>query len=206
MNLSTCVSCGRRVLELEGQFAKLDPYFVHDGAPPLDTAGHWHAHCLAASPVAPAWYAARLRNHCEVRGYQPIAELAHWTVVRHARTNAVVAFGRAGELVSVDHRPGRRVEGGIVYPVRESMYNLELEDAAVIGEIQRGLEADGTYPLTAVLDALGIGQLVVHPVALEGGVFRLAPALRPYWSRTAVSARAEYGVFVPAELEPYFTA
>jgi hypothetical protein len=207
MRLPSCASCGRLVLELEGQFEKLDSYFIDGQAPPPETAGWWHASCLASSASAPAWYEARLRNHQRDRGWQLDVELKHWTVVRHAQSGEVLAFGRSGELLSLSlgRGRGRSVDGGAVYSIAEPMFNLQLDDEAAIGEIQRVLDLEGVYPLTAVLDTLGIRDLIVHPVAIESGVFRLMPELRDYWTRRAVAVRAEYGVFVPAELELYVT-
>ena len=49
MRLPTCVGCGSVVLELEGQFAKLDSFFLEDGGPPPESAGYWHISCLQGS-------------------------------------------------------------------------------------------------------------------------------------------------------------
>jgi hypothetical protein len=49
MSLPACVACERPVLELDGQFDKLDSYLIERGAPPEDSAGWWHAACLRAS-------------------------------------------------------------------------------------------------------------------------------------------------------------
>jgi hypothetical protein len=163
MKLPSCVSCGRPVLQLSGQFANLDSYYLGEGGPPRETAGAWHASCLAASPAATAWYAVRLRNHCDVRDFRPVAELDHWTVVGHPRSGDVVAFGRAGELVSLalGRDRGRSVAGGAVYPTVVPLYNVELDDEPVIADIQRGLDADGSYPVMALIDKLGIADRVV---------------------------------------------
>jgi hypothetical protein len=205
MKLPSCVSCGRPVLQLSGQFANLDSYYLGEGGPPRETAGAWHASCLAASPAATAWYGMRLRNHCDVRDFRPVAELDHWTVVGHPRSGDVVAFGRAGELVSLalGRDRGRSVAGGAVYPTVVPLYNVELDDEPVIADIQRGLDADGSYPVMALIDKLGIADRVVHPVALDGSVFRLDPELREYWSRRSAVASVEHGVFVPSELLPH---
>ena len=82
MELSSCVACKLPVLELEGQFDKLDSYFLGDDGPPEESAGWWHLSCLRVSDVGRAWQAARLRNYRDVRKFQIVAELPGWVVMR----------------------------------------------------------------------------------------------------------------------------
>lgn len=207
MTLATCVSCGLPVLELEGQFEKLDSFYVAGHVPPLASAGWWHASCLAGAPSAGDWYRARLRNFVEVRGYGVVAKLATWTVVRHPGSGEVLAFGASGELLSLSLAgPSRRVDGGAVYSVVEQMFNLELDDHELIAATQRALRLSGTVPVTELLVRLGVLDRVVHPASLDGSALHFVGELEPYWTRSAVSARAEYGVFVPEDLEPYVVA
>ncbi len=185
--------------------AVLDSYHVADGRPPPASAGWWHARCLAESPVAGAWYEARLRNHRDVRGHMPVGQLDHWTIVRHPRTLEVLAFGRSGELLSLprERKGARQVDGGAVYPVLEDEYHLELGDQAIVQSIKDGLLSNGTYPLPALIDRLGVGDKIAHAEALERGVLRFDRKLRADWTRWSVSMSVEYGLFVPAELEPF---
>jgi hypothetical protein len=205
MRLASCVHCELPVLELRGQVAVLDSYYISDGEPPPTSAGWWHARCLADSEVAAAWYEARLRNHRDVRGLRPLGQLDHWTVVRHPRTGEVLAFGRRGELLSLPlgRKGARRVDGGAVYPVVDGEYHLELGDAGLVETIQDGLTSNGTFPLTVLIDRLGVGDKVAHSEALERGVLRFDRKLRRDWTRWSVSMSVEYGLFVPAELEPF---
>lgn len=205
MTLATCVSCGLPVLELEGQFAKLDSFYVANDVPLLATAGWWHLRCLADSPSAGDWYRARLRNFVEVRGYDVVAELATWTVARG--NGEVLGFGESGELVSLSLAgPARRVAGGAIYPVVERMFTLEVDDHELIAAIQRSLTSTGTYSLGELLAGLKVLDRVVHPVSLEGSALHFVADFQAHWSRSAITARAEYGVFVPEELEAYVTA
>lgn len=206
MNLSRCVACDLPVLELEGQFTKLDSFFIQNGSPPPDTAGWWHVRCLAGSDAGPAWYAARLRNYRDVRRFVPIAELAKWTVLSSPQHNKVLALAHHGELIELSSRRrkhGRAVDSGLIFPHVEEEFHLELEDASIIQAIKDGFIISGTYPLSAVLAALGIADRTVHPEVLERGALRFVRSLQEYWRPHAVSARVEYGVFIPAELEPY---
>lgn len=205
MRTPDCRSCSLPVLALHGQTANLDSYFISDGVPPPESAGWWHVSCLAASPFAADWYQARLRNFRDVRGYEPVAELARWSVLRLARTGDVTALGRGGELLSLSPRHGRprTVQGGVIYRVVEDEYHLELADDAIVKTVQEALITDGTYPLPALIEQLGVAERMVHPEALERGLFRINKSLRRHWTRRAVSSSIEYGVFVPSELEPY---
>jgi len=81
VKLSRCPHCKLPVLELEGQFSKLDSLYIHNGNPPAATAGWWHAGCLAGSDAAAPWYEARLRNFRDVRRYQEVAATPQWTVL-----------------------------------------------------------------------------------------------------------------------------
>lgn len=208
MSLPTCRQCGLPVLELEGEFAKLDSMLLGDGGPPSESAGWWHARCLVASGVADAWRAVRLRGLRDVRGYMLVAEMPEWTVLRHPRSGELIGLGRSGVALSLSRLGGRprRVDGGAVYSVVDDEYNLELDDADTIGAIAAALAETGRYPLSALTASLGVSERVNHPEALAGGALQLDKRLRQYWSAGAVCARAEYGVFVPDVLLPYVPA
>jgi hypothetical protein len=185
MELAACVACGAPVLELEGQFDKLDSYFFSDGSPPRASAGWWHLSCLRASDVGPAWQAARLRNYRDVRKLTVVAEPPGWVVLGDARGKRL-ALGATGELVelAIVRRPIlRKVDDGVVFSMVEENSYLE---------VARSFDPGTEHPLSALLVALGIADRVVDPVALEGGTFR--------FDRRRGSARLEYGVFVPRAL------
>ncbi len=205
MNLMRCVACDRPVLSFPGEFEMLDSYYLGDDSPPADTAGKWHSRCLHDSPYREEWYAARLRNFTAVRGYREVAETEAWTVVRHPRTDERIGFSRNGDLLGLtfDGGPLRKVPGGTVYGESYREFNLELDDEAAIRTIQDSLRATKKYPVLGLFDLLGIMDRVVHPEALKDAAFVWTRPLAKLWQRTWVSARCEYGVSVPAELEPY---
>jgi hypothetical protein len=91
---------------------------------------------------------------------------------------------------------------GFVGTVSEE-YNLELADRDAIKAIQDALSGPGTFPLLALFEILGISNRVVHAEALKGSLLRYARDMPGNWSHNFVCRRAEYGVFVPAALEPY---
>jgi hypothetical protein len=206
MNLERCKSCGLPVLELDGQFEKLDSYFyLEDGTPPRGTAGWWHKVCLEKSSVGDAWYRARLRNFVEVRGYQWLVDLAGWSIVRHPRTREGLAFARSGELLSLSlpSKPKKQNKDGSIYPLVINEYNLELDDESKVSDIQAALTSSGTYPLSSLVTTLGIRDCIAHPEALDDAVLRFQHNLRHEWSRNSMSTSIEYGIFIPSILEPY---
>lgn len=208
MKLAPCKRCGEPVLELEGQFSKLDSLYIKNDFPPPETAGWWHASCLAESEVAPAWYEVRLRNFRDVRRYQLVADYPQWTVLRDPNRGKVLAIGRNGEVVSLsrgNRKTGRAVEGGHVYPKVDEEYHLELEDSDLVQTIQEGLLDTGTFPLSAVLSAMGIANRTVHPEAIENSAFHLDRTLQHNWDKNFVSACLQYGVFIPVELDAHIS-
>jgi hypothetical protein len=205
VKLSRCRHCTLPVLELEGQFSALDSLFIQNGHPPPATAGWWHASCLAGSDAAAPWYEARLRNFRDVRRYQEVATTPQWTVLREPNRGKLLAFGRSGDLLSLSRgrKGARATAGGAIYPVHDEVFHLELDDAGLVQRIKDGLASAGTFPVPALLEGMAIADRVVHPEALEHGVLRFDGGLQAHWGLRFVSAQAEYGVFVPSELEPH---
>jgi hypothetical protein len=208
MKTPICVYCEACVLELDGQFEKLDSYFIDD---PLleNTVGWWHASCLSQSDFGLPWFEARLRNFRDVRGYRSVVDTGSWTVVEHARTREVLALGRNGLLLDLSVQGGRArpVEGGAVYPVASNEFNIDLTGysggEAAIAVMQAALVDTGSYPIADLLQQLGVADRVMHPPVLEAAVFRFDGSLRRYFGSATMSAQAEYGVFIPSELHAH---
>ena len=204
MKLPSCKSCGLPVLELKGQFEKLDPFFIAGGTPPPETAGWWHTSCLVTSPVGPQWFAARQRNLRDVRGYVTIEDVPPWTVLKHPQRGDLLALSSSGELLSLTLPPSsRETEAGRIHQVVEKEFNLELDEEDEVRDAQHQLTTAGVFPVRAVLQHLGIEGRVIHPDALDGAVFRYDRAQRGHWTSHGIAARVEYGVFVPEELEKH---
>jgi hypothetical protein len=205
MRVPTCVECDQPVLELLGQFEKLDSYYLDEDGPPRETAGYWHTLCLTQSPHGPAWCAARLRNHVEVRRHEVVAEVGSWTIVRDRRTREPLAFSRSGEFLHLEGSRGkaRKVDGGSVHPI-VTEYNLELDDRDLISTVHDELNTIGSYSILKIMNGMGIADRVNHPIALERAVFRSGRPVPPEWQSRCVSAQAEYGRFVPSELMDFF--
>lgn len=205
MRLRSCRGCGRLVIEIEGQFEVLDSYYMENGVPPKESVGDWHTSCLLKSSYGPAWYEVKLKNFTKVRGNRVIGTTPNWSIVEHPRTHERLAFSQRGELIGLVYPRGRlrKVEGGSVYRHEVREYNLELEDEALIHAIQESLLATKTFPVLALVEAMGLTEVMHHPEALEGSMLHFERAFRREWSPNFVVARWEYGVFVPAELEEY---
>ncbi len=101
MRLPSCVACGLPVLELRGQYTKLDSFLIKNGVPPAETAGTYHAACLAASPIGASWGSALVASYTTVRGYQRLADVGDWTVVKNPRTAETLALGRYGTTLAL---------------------------------------------------------------------------------------------------------
>jgi hypothetical protein len=198
------VGCGGVVLELEGQFEKLDSYYLEPGGPSPESAGYWHVRCLGESPHAGAWYVARRQNFVDVRGYREVANTTDWSVIQDPRRGEVLALARTGEMIALTFSPGkfRRYDDGSVYRV-EATYELVLDERLLIGRIQRELEATTEVPLRELLTMLGVVEQVAHPRILDGSTCTVQRGLRRRWEPTRVAMQISHGVFVPTELVPH---
>src|SRR5262245_13090716 len=142
MKLPTCKSCHLPVIELRGQFQKLDPFYVTAGSPPPETAGWWHTKCLVQSAVGAQWCAARERNLREVRVYVSVWKAPPWALLKHPRHGDVLALSSSGEVIALTLLPpSRETSSGRIHPVIEKEFNLELEDAGFVREAQERLAA-----------------------------------------------------------------
>lgn len=207
MRLPGCKGCGLPVIELEGQFEKLDSLYLEDDGALRASAGYWHTRCLMESTSGAGWFDARRRSYVEVRRYSEIATTPSWSVVRSPRSEETVALSHLGESMSLVFASvrARPVEGGIIHTVVESPFNCELVEEEAIKTIQESLVSTGEFSICAFIDRLGIAGRISHPEALAGALFRYERSMRGEWTTTSVAARAEYGVFVPAEIAPFVT-
>lgn len=207
MKAPACVRCKAIVLEMEGQFEKLDSFYLGEGGPPPESAGYWHSSCLHESGRGLAWYEARLKNFVEVRRYKLLATVSPWSVVQGARSKGALALSQAGDLISLYKPSGKigAVEGGTIYRVEEDEFHLALEETDVIRAVQEALSSKGTFPVMSLLAALKVSDRTSHPQSLADSVLTFDGSLQRCWTASNVSARWSYGVFIPAQLEAYVT-
>ena len=213
VSLHACSICRLPVLELEGQFEFLQPYFTEEfDHPAFELAGECHSTCLARNEHGRTWSEWRVRHFSTGRGYRLVGERGGWSVLVHPRFPEFLAFHVDGSSASGE-RPGkdrgrivgagRIVEGKVLVPFEEE-FNLAYDDVALIGELQTQLARDGKYPVVRVLEALGIAGLVRWPQALEGAVFVFQKSLKREWGRRAVAMRVRYANFLPDPVVPFW--
>jgi hypothetical protein len=198
----TCQGCGSTVLELAGQYERVDP--LYGPGAPVESVGHWHASCLASSPLGEAWHRARL-DSLRARRYRTVVELARWTVVEDPDGHEITALRVDGPSLALSGLgPRRRVAGGAVHAIVEDDVTLALgpDDAGAMAAMQEALRTTGRHPLLALAAALGIADRMLDPVALERGAVVSRGPLRDA-GRLFVRAGLAYGVFVPDELRAH---
>jgi hypothetical protein len=203
--IEQCVGCGRPLLSFPGEFENLDSYYIEGGSPPEETSGEWHSKCLHGSPAREQWCQRRVENYVNIRAYEIVAEIGTWTVLRNPVRDERIAFSRDGDLLGLTFPRGRQrvVPGGGIYGNRYPQYHLQLDDGAQVQRIQDQLAADKKYPVLGLFEILGIADTILHPEALEQSFLLWDRGLARHWSKRQVSARCDFGVFVPTELEPY---
>lgn len=207
MRNDLCTFCNLPVLEVKGQFQKLDSYYLDESDLLDGSAGYWHTSCLKGSPYGAGWHDLRLKNFTTVRGYQLVANVGEWSVIQHPRTKDPLAISTSGDFLSLVFPAGRirRVAQGSVHRVEEPEYNLHLEEAPIIQAVKDALSSVGTFPVLALFEALGIADRALHPEALEGSLIHFSRSQTRNWAEHSVAARWEYGVFIPEALEQYVT-
>jgi hypothetical protein len=200
-NLPLCLGCQRPVLEISGQFTRLQPYLLRLPTEKhlLDTAGDWHEWCLEAASLGDGWHHARVRSLLKP-GARPVAEVDGWTVLESSAE--ALAVSPAGAVLSLNFAWHRPTFGGLAGVIREPEMNLQL-DADRMRVIQDTLERAGHYPLLSLADDLGIRYRLRHPELWRESGLRYDPELREFWSARHLTAALEYSVFVPDVLAPY---
>lgn len=207
-NLGRCAGCRLPVLELTGQFTRLDSYLLpgDDSADGRPAAGTWHLTCLeAASGTYTGWRDLRVDN-LRLRGYEKVAEVFTWTVLHRSvgsgsRTAERIAVAPSGFVLPMAFPSAcrREINGGMAVATEEPELNLQL-DRKWITSMQEALLATGRYPLQTVAAALGIRGRLHHPKVLRDASLCFGRDLVPLWTPHSVTARVFYHLFVPRPL------
>lgn len=205
MNL--CTICQLPVLELDGQFENLEPYYAEADDPAAELAGECHSSCISTHEFGHIWHEWRLRNYSTVRGYRVVAEQDGWSVLVHARHAGFLAFHTSGFSVVSEPRTksGNEtiVNDGLLVPIDDE-FNLRLDNREIIDELKSGLIRDQKYPIPKVLSMLGIADRIKWPQALGGAVFVLDSKLQREWTSTTLAMRAHYQQFIPAPIVQFW--
>lgn len=205
MNL--CSVCQLPVLELDGQFENLEPYYAESEHPAAELVGECHSSCISAHEYGPIWHTWRVRGYSMGRGYSVVAEQDGWSVLVHPRDAGFLAFHANGCSVVSESRVKSGsvaiVDGGLLVPIDQE-FNLRLEDRETADELKTGLARDREYSIPKVLGLLGIADRVKWPQALDGAVFVVDRKLQREWTSTGLALQARYRQFIPDPLVPFW--
>jgi hypothetical protein len=195
--LEHCPICQQPVLELEGQFEVLQPYYARPGDPELTLFGEVHTVCLAGAPQRASWVHMLLRHFTEDRGYDTAGETDGWTVLCHRRLRESLAVHASGASIDVqaDAKISACAGGGTIN--LECDYHLTLPDRESIAALQCELTKHQRIPLARVVESLGIRDKLQWPGILNTGEYVLSRQLRRDWSVTSIAGRMHYQMFVP---------
>lgn len=204
MNLEPCFLCSLPVMELEGQFDKMDSYYLlpEDDAYVQGAYGWCHALCLAQSSWGAFWFTRRRKHFTENMGYEQKASTGEHCVLRRPRDGTLLILRHDGLMFDIAPHAlskAKSTEGGVLLPVEHEM-NLELDTAATVQKIRDDLMKHKRYSLWALIDEVGIRERMLFPRALEGGELRLDKRLRREWFGNWLSAKVVYERFIPDEI------
>ena len=203
MKHADCTGCGLPVLELEGQFERMQPHEIENRELPAEQSGWWHTACLIASAAAPVWAAARQHTYRTVRGYELIAEVDGWIVLHHARRRS----HRDRSRWRADRPRGPRLEEARAKGSRRTRVRARRRRLQPRRQRARRDPGDSRRVREGGLVSVALGLRVTrdpdrvqHPVALEQGS---VAGVRAADSKHFITMRLEYGVFVPDALLPF---
>jgi hypothetical protein len=204
MNLESCFICNLPVLELNGQFEKLDTYLLNedDAAYQQNAFGWCHTSCLSKSNWGQFWTERRVWHLTKVKGFSQVYSGTCLSVMQNPRTDERIALRSDG--VSFNIKPsllGHRKDysGGILLPVFEEI-NLELDEPTLIHDIRDALVRVKYFPLQQLIEALKLNDYLLYPQAVIDGSLRFDKALKREWVDNWVSANVSYSQFIPQEI------
>jgi hypothetical protein len=154
--VQSCEICRLPVLEIEGQFNVLLPYYGRSDDPAFDLVGHVHSTCLSASPHRERWVEWTTTGLLR-RGWRSVATVDGWNVLYSENHDDVSALHDSGS--EIDFKRGelnkaKRCDGGAVVPRKEDWY-YELEDEDIVESWKREIDRAGSVPLAKVIEDLG---------------------------------------------------
>ena len=206
MKLESCFICKRLVLELEGQFTKLDTYLLHgdDAAYQQGAFGWCHLSCLSASNWGNFWTKRRIQHMTEIMGFVKIRSSGSLTALQNPRTGEITVLQDDGVSFFIPSSSRLRknrvvpklVPGGVLLPILEEM-NLEFDDPLLAQETREALLEFKHFPLSKLIEALKIKDCLLYPNAVSDGTLRFSKVLRRDWVGNWVSAIASYNRFIP---------
>lgn len=205
--MNVCSICQLPVLELDGQFENLEPYYAETDHPAAELVGECHSSCISTHEFGHIWYEWRVRNYSTGRGYRVATEQDDWSVLVHPRHAGFLAFHTSGFSVISEPRAKSgdtiaAADGGLLIPINEE-FNLRLDNSEIVDDLKSTLMRDKEYPIPKLLSMLGADR-IKWPQALNGAVFVLDKKLQHEWTSTALAMRARYRQFLPAPIVPFW--
>lgn len=201
MHLQHCFLCALPVLELKGQFAKLDSWHLLPGDDAfLKKAFGWcHTFCLARSAWDTYWFQRRRNHFLNHAGYASVASAEGAEMFRHRNTGQRLLLCRNGVThvpTTRDLTQGKRVDGGTILPVAHEL-NITLDRAPVL---RKCLLAHGRIALGDLVDSFGITDRQFSPLALADGELWVSDRQRRERIGNWVQAEVRYGLFLSDDL------
>jgi len=206
--MNACSICDLPVLELDGQFENLEPYYAEPDHPAATLAGECHSTCIASHEHGRIWFEWKVRNYSTGRGYRLAAQEDEWSILIHTRHPGLIAFHVSGFSVTSEppsrNGHGTPTDGGVLVPVVEKEFNLRLDDVEISATVKAGLRQQGQYSILSMLNMLGIADRIKWPQALENSAFVFDKKQQREWGSTDLAMRARYHKFLPALIVPFW--
>lgn len=202
MNLEKCFICNFAVLELKGQFEKLDPYVLneHELAFKKNAFGWCHSKCLCKSTWGAFWAEQQVWHKVHVMGFEEIVRTRHFSIIRNPRDSTIAIIRSDGVTFNIDASALlliKKVKNeDIMLPVSEEI-NIEFDNSAIVNEIKHCLIRNLPYPLQFVVDIFDINEKLIFPKAIDEGYLQFDKKLKQYWIGNWISAKAVYHQFIP---------
>jgi hypothetical protein len=177
MNLDQCIFCKGPVLEIRGQFEKLDTYFLtkEDELFLHKIYGSCHSSCMQESKWGGAWYKKRL-EYARNMGFRVVAMGGNYCLLD--RGQAWEVYYADGTKASLGKEELHQASG--IMQMKQQ-YNLELDDTLIVVAIRATLEAEGSYTLWKLIEHLKIEDRMLRPEQLQNAIALnqtpLAPAI-----------------------------
>ena len=166
MNLDQCIFCKGPVLEIRGQFEKLDTYFLkkEDELFQHKIYGSCHSSCMQESKWGAAWYKKRL-EYARNMGFRVVTIAGNYCVLD--RGQAWELYYTDGTKASLGKDELHQASG--ILQIKQ-LYNVELDDAQLVTSIRATLEEEGSYPLWKLIEHLKIEDRILQPEQLQNAI------------------------------------
>lgn len=175
-NLDLCIFSQQPVLELRGQFEKLDTYYLEkkDELFRKKIYGSCYSAAMKKSEWGALWYKQRMQ-YARKMGYRVMSMAGNHCVVDQGQALEVYYADGTRAYLGRDEIP----QSGNHITINQH-YNLELNDVARVAAIREKLEQEGSYPLWKLIEHLGVQDQILEPAQLQNALaYAQDPAAAP---------------------------